>query len=476
MLDKVFKSKIFLWLYNPLLFLLACHIVLENDEVNGVVIFAYIAGATLLLSSRLTDAMLPALLLCVFSTRCYGSADTFLAKAPYFVLPVIAIIAHFIIYRKIYAKNIRIGRSFFGLCAVTLAVTLGGLGTIPASDYFAGGALYYVFGLGIGMVAFYLLVKANFTAESGKEVARVMYIIGLFACFCVLRFYAADWELFLETRRFIYFQSKNNLATFLMLAMPFPLFYSSRRYVDILSVVLIYACTVLTGSRGGLLMGTVEFGVILVMFAIFDNSRIFNNFFYAFIIIGFVYLTITYLPDIAAFYDFHLNVSEDASAWEYLMALKDHIIKDDGSSSEARVKLIERMVEDFKSNPIFGTGIGYTGNTDIYNPQKGAMNWYHMWFAQVIGGLGIVGILAYGYQLIERIITFFKNMSLLNFTFLLAYFGLFIMSQVNPGEFCPMPYTALAVTFFIAMEKDSDDMTFKAWWDKIKAKFTKKKA
>ena len=66
MLDKVFKSKIFVWLYNPLLFFLACHIVLKNDEVNGVVIFAYIAGATLILSSRLTDAMLPALLLCVF--------------------------------------------------------------------------------------------------------------------------------------------------------------------------------------------------------------------------------------------------------------------------------------------------------------------------------------------------------------------------------------------------------------------------
>ncbi len=475
MLDKIFKSKIFIWLYTPLLFWLACEVVLRNEEVNGVVLFAYIAAITMLLSSRLTDAMLPALLLCVFSTRCYGSANTFLAKVPFFIPVVIALVAHFIIYRKKYRK-LRIGRSFFGLCAVTIAVTLGGLGTITASDYFSGGALYYVFGLGIGMIAFYLLVKANFTAESGKEVARVMYIMGLFACFCVLRFYIADWELFLETRRFIYFQSKNNLATFLMLAMPFPLFYTSRRYVDIISVVLIYACTVLTGSRGGLLMGTIEFAVILIAFAIFDNSRIFNHFFYTFVIIGFVYLTLTYLPDIAAFYDFHLNVSEDASIWEYLRALMDHLIKDDGSSSEARVKLIERMAEDFKSNPIFGTGIGYTGNADIYNPQKGAMNWYHMWFAQVVGGLGIVGILAYGYQLIDRIIIFFKNISLLNCTFLLAYFGLFIMSQVNPGEFCPMPYAALAVTFFVVMEKESDDMTFKALGEKIKAKFKKKNA
>lgn len=471
MLDKVFKSKVFVWLYNPLLFWLACTVVLKNEEVNGVIIFAYIAAATLILSSRLTDAMLPALLLCVFATRCYGSADTFMAKIPYFVPAVIAILAHFFIYHK----KFRIGRSFFGLCAVTLAVTLGGLGTISSGDYFAGGALYYVFGLGIGMILFYMLVKANFTPESGKEVARIMYIMGLFACFCVLRFYAADWEYFLATRTFVPFQSSNNLATFLMLAMPFPLFYTSRRYVDLVSVVLMYICTVMTGSRGGLLMGTIEFAVILVAFAIFDNSRIFNHFFYTAVIIAFVYLTITYLPDIATFYDFHLDVSADASSWEYLMALIDHLIEDnDSSSSEARVKLLERMIEDFKANPVFGVGIGYTGNADIYNPQKGAMNWYHMWFAQVIGGLGIVGILAYGYQLIDRIIMFFKNMSLLNFTFMLSYFGLFIMSQVNPGEFCPMPYTALAVTFFVIMEKD--DIDVKALWSKIKSKFKKKTA
>ena len=72
MLDKVFKSKIFVWLYNPILFLLACKVVLENKEVDGVILFAYIAAATLVLSSRFTDAMLPAMLLCVFSTRCYG--------------------------------------------------------------------------------------------------------------------------------------------------------------------------------------------------------------------------------------------------------------------------------------------------------------------------------------------------------------------------------------------------------------------
>ena len=100
MLDKIFKNKIFTYVYTVLLFLLATVVVFRNDEVNGTIVFGYIASAALILSSRLTDAMLPAMLLCVFVTRCYDSADIFLAKVPFFIPVVLAIIAHFIIYRR----------------------------------------------------------------------------------------------------------------------------------------------------------------------------------------------------------------------------------------------------------------------------------------------------------------------------------------------------------------------------------------
>ena len=451
MLDKIFKNKIFTYIYTPLLFLSACAVVLLNEEINGTVIFAYIAAVTMVLSSRLTDAMLPAMLLCVFVTRCYNSADAFLAKVPIFVPVVILIAAHFIIYRKKYFCNIRIGRSFFGICAVTLAVTLGGLGTISAEEYFSGGALYYVFGLGVGMCLFYVIVKNGFDAESGREVSRIMYAVGLFACFCVLRFYAADLELFLGTKRLLDFQSSNNLSTFLMLAMPFPLFYASKRHFDVISVMLMYACVFLTGSRGGLLMGTVEFVAILLIYAICDNRSVFNKILYTLIAFSFVIAAIKLLPDIARLYNFDVDYGESsATLLDYIASLRDFFV----SEGEARVKLLDRMISDFGKNPVFGVGIGYTGNSDIYNPVKGAMNWYHMWFAQVVGGLGIVGITAYGYQLVDRLIIFFRNANLINLTFMLSYMGLFLMSQVNPGEFCPMPYTALAVTFFIIMEKN----------------------
>ena len=96
-----------------------------------------------------------------------------------------------------------------------------------------------------------------------------------------------------------------------------------------------------------------------------------------------------------------------------------------------------------------------------------------MWLPQIVGSLGIVGILSYGYQLVDRFIIFFKNSKFLMFTFLMSYIGLLLMSQLNPGEFCPAPYAMLAVTYFAFMEKSEDDIPLK---DLFKRKKKEKQA
>ena len=458
MINRLFKNTVFSTVYTVVLFLGACAVILCEWEINGAILFAYIAAAALILSSRLTDAMLPAMLLSVFVTKCYDSADTFLGKLPWMLPVVLAIVLHFVIYRKQYCQRACLGASFPALCAVTVAVTVGGLGTISPSDYFSGGSLFYMFGLGIGMILFYLIIRANLTEEDIQEVIRILYVTGLLACFCVLHFYYQNWDEFMETKAFILFQSKNNLATFLMLAMPFPLFYASRRYVDLLSVLLMYACIILAGSRGGLLMGTVEFLLLLLIFMLRRHSPVTFRILCGGTIVISIGLLVGFLPQLMAFMQVPFD-AVNATPQTYLLALKNFFVNAD----EARVRLVSRMTEDFRRNPLFGTGIGYTGNSDLYSPVKGAMNWYHMWFAQVIGGLGLVGILAYGYQLCVRAILFFKNQNLKTLTLFLSYLGLFLMSQVNPGEFCPMPYAALAVTYFALMEIPSKAETTSIW-------------
>lgn len=448
MIDRIFKHKTFSFAYTAVLFLAACGVVVAEWEVNGAILFAYVASAALILSSRLTDAMLPAMLLSVFVTKCYDSADLFLGKLPFIIPVVAAIVLHFVIYRRQYLERFHIGPSFWGLCAVAAAVTLGGLGTISASDYFRGGSLFYVFGLGVGMMLFYLIVKSNFTEESAGEVAKIMYMTGLLACFCVLHFYYRQWETVIKVSGPVGFQSNNNLSTFLMLAMPIPMFYASKRYVDIFSVVFMYACILLSGSRGGLLMGTVEFFLLLLIFTWRKSTPTGLRVICGGLTVGSLCLLFVGLPKL--FDLLKIPYQETLGDWRGMFdTLKGYLVQ----SGEKRDRLITRMKGDFRTNPIFGVGIGYTGNTDIYNPVRGAMTWYHMWFAQVIGGLGLVGILAYGYQLVHRAVIFFCHRNLTHLVFFLSYIGLFLMSQVNPGEFCPIPYAALAMSYFAMMEE-----------------------
>ena len=79
-----------------------------------------------------------------------------------------------------------------------------------------------------------------------------------------------------------------------------------------------------------------------------------------------------------------------------------------------------------------------------------------MMIPQIIGSMGICGILGYGIQLAVRIWLTIRKYSTFVLTLALSYFGLFMMSQVNPGEFCPIPYGLIAVILFIMIENEPD--------------------
>ena len=122
------------------------------------------------------------------------------------------------------------------------------------------------------------------------------------------------------------------------------------------------------------------------------------------------------------------------------------------SSTQARSKLLNRAYNDFITSPILGKGLGYKGNVDVYNPVKGALPWYHMMIPQVFASLGLVGVVAYVYQFFTRARALIQKLSPVAVILALSYFGVLIMSQVNPGEFCPIPYELLAVMIFAVME------------------------
>ncbi len=452
MLDKLLKKPLYYNIYLAILFALSLVVVITEQQVAGAVIFGCIAAVSLIFFSDLTVFLTPVLLLSVFVTVCYDSFDTFIKFVPLAIPLAFCVIFNLIKYR---AKPKLYG-SFKGTVAVAIAITLGGLGTLSAKSYFAPTSLFYVFMLGGGMILLYLLFSSRITENTGSMLIKVMYAAGMLASFIICFFYYKNWSEFVTNFRFLNFSASNNLSTFIMMAMPFPMLYARRRHVDVLATLFMYLCAVMSSSRGGLVMGTVEMLVIFIAYTFFfEKSKVKKVLYTGVLVIG-VIVFFELLPELVIKISFKsLNRdTQNMTLKECFDILKQYFI----NPQEPRARVLKRSVGDFLSNPIFGVGLGYTGNSDIYSPKTGAMNWYHIWTAQVFGGLGIVGILAYGYQLILRTAIYFKNASPVNMTFFVSYVGLWLMSQLNPGEFCPIPYALLATIFFIIIErKDNED-------------------
>ncbi len=431
--NKIFLSPYF----YALLFALACAITLFGKEVIGAVGFVLLICAALVLCEDILATTLPFMLLCVFITKCYNSFDTFI-KFWWMAIPaLLSILFHFVIYHK----KIRIGSTFYALIAVSASLVLGGIGTISATDYFRPVSLFYVVFLGIGMVVAYLLLKAQMCEprdyDARQKLLAILYIAGLLACVMLFKNIYDHWAHFIKYKHichYIHMQAKNNLSTFLMFAIPCPFFFASKNRLHLLSPLIMILAIIISGSRGGIIFGLIELAICYIVFTIVDKR---NRYIYIAVLLLAIGAFIYKAP---ALLDFMFNKSLDKLI----------------STDEARYKMLSRAWEGYLQNSLFGHGLGYTGNTDLYNPKAGALTWYHMMIPQIVGSLGSIGILAYGYQFFVRARTVIKGVltkdRILICALGMSYVGVLLMSQVNPGLFCPLPYSLITVMIFALID------------------------
>lgn len=426
-------SDWFMWIS----FLVACIITTFRIEVAGLVVFALIISVALVFCEDIIVTLEPFLLLCVCLIKCFNSYNTFI-KMWWAVLPAAAaLIFHFIYYKKKYVH----GELLWPMIAVSVAVTLGGVGIISAREYFSLESIFYTLGMGFGMVCFYVLMNSHIQLSDKYSLAdkfsKIMIIMGLFCCFMIAEHYLVNIQKVIETRSILAFQWRNNASTFLLFALPFAFWRSYRgNHAWIWAGLAFFGFLMLTGSRGGAIVGVAEVAMCMIALLCFDKRhRLYN----ILIILGCFVAVIVFFWDLIYFFR------------ETLMRLL--MIDDD----EIRVQLMKRAVEDFKSNPVFGRGLAYFGNRDVHHSAKFALCWYHSSPFQIIGSFGIVGVIAYTYQFIARIRFFVRRRNVANAFILITYIGIELMSLVNPGLFSPVPYLMMATIMFVVMDKISQD-------------------
>lgn len=421
----------------------------EKMAFLSMVLNAFLLAAVLFLCDDLLPAFLPAFSVIVIGATLLATLENVIPLIPFAIPAAIGLIFHLIRYRR----PIYIGSSFYGLIAASAAILLSGLGTSFATrDYTSLAAVYHIIGLSVGLIALYFLFASNRKSDRNYDPIDYfllsMMLLGLLCAAVVIRSFLQwlipnildpelqnAWKLheYLITNTY-----RNTIATLLIMCMPCAFYFAKRASIALFEVsffligLLLYVTMILTVARTALIFGSLLL-IICVVYYLHGKRSIWIKCLNILLLIGGIMCVL-------------------AAIGEPLLALlkvrmKDGLI----SAEEARVKLLLQSFTDFRNHPLFGIGITSTSNNEFYT-SPGCICWYHMYFPQLWGSMGLTGLVAYAYQFLLRAKLLLFRPDSQSVAVGLVYLGLFLYSQTDPGEFAPIPYAVIAVILFVLLE------------------------
>ena len=338
-------------------------------------------------------------------------------------------------------KKFRYDGIFTPMIVVSVSVTVGGAFSITRAEYFEIGNLYYVLFLGFFMAALCAFLFTLWDGESAKSLGRefvcAMSHSGIFLGAVMLLYYILNLSEFEQTKQIVEILAHNpfrNVAvSYYIMTMPFVFYCARKKSIYMLGGVLVYVACIISGSRMGLLFGSAQFFICMVYFIVTTKKR---KWLYAGVFAALVVAVLVMKEEILYFY---LGRTE----------FGDGFI----SMGESRIEMMRRSVVDFIEAPIFGRGLGYTGNEDCYKPGLFEMNWYHNFICQIVGSLGIVGIAAYMYQFYYRLDLLLKRTTSFGWLICLMYVGVLMTGIVDTSIFTPFPTVLLLNCAFMIAAK-----------------------
>ena len=434
--DKMWNSRYYL----PVLMLIAVAALLTDTNLECMFIYVLIACFFLIFSDDLMSIVAPVMFTLLVSVKYYRDITVLIDYMWYAIVPLaLSLIFNLIYYRRPFAK----GRFTWPLIAVSAALILGGCGSISVEDYFKPVSLYYTLGLGPAMLILYLLARSRLANERKydrtERLAEILYAAGLIVVITIIVFYAANFEKFLERRSVLFYKPRNYATSVLLMCMPMCCLMVKRSNLHLIGMGLMYAAMILSGSRSGLLFGT----MLLVICAVYiyvknkDSRRLYRCI--ALILaVPVCFFAVKYVPEL---YSSRL--------------VNGNFI----SGDETRVAYIRLGTANFLSNPVFGIGIGNIKDIEVFKAiVPGCIVFYHNMVIQVISSMGILGIAAYGWHFIARAGLIWKNRRSECFAaYGFSYLGILLMSLTNPGIFCPFPEAGLLLLIFALLENKCEN-------------------
>ena len=450
-IDKIrdfFVSPVFMFL--PTALAMAGILFGEEMRMPCMIANAWLVALILFLSDDFLAIFMPFMGVMVDGTQYFGKWTDILDYLPFAIPVVAAFLFHFIVYRK----PIRHGVSARGNFATAIAILLGGFGVLSFSDLMGAEGIYHYVMCSAGLFLLYIVFYSNLRTPKRYDIYEhflwCLFYIGL-ACSVMVLFYFISHVLTsggLKVNDYMeILYARNSVAPLLTMALPAP-FYFAKKQTGVMSRVfaflmglVFYLALMLTCARTAFIFGTALFGICILYFSYGKKDVLLK-------VVCLVLLAVAAIVAVRYFGE---------ELWRIVKArLRDGKLI---SPEEARYKLFFRSLEDFVRRPLFGIGLASTVNKDICGVVEGSAYWYHLYFPQIWGSMGLVGMIAYVYQGIIRLKLCFYRPVLKTVALGLSFLGLFLYSQTDPGEFIPIPYGIMAILMFALLDRYYEDQS-----------------
>jgi len=420
--------------YIPALCLAAAAALCTGLNLAGGMVLAAVAIWVLLFSDDTLAALCPVMFTVMTLTSFYNDYYA-LMEYVWMLVPFGAAAAvHLFAYRGRFVR----GQFFWSLAAVSLSLIVGGIGVIPVEEYFSGVSIYYILGLGAGLLVIYMLMCSRLSRSRDYDIverfAALLYALALLAALIILLFYIRNWERLVPDFKTPFISYRNFCTTVMLFGLPMCCLFIKKNYVHLLGLAFIYFVMLVGGSRSALFFGTAELvmclGYIYVRYP--EKRKKYRRIAMvcalpAVLVCGYLVYTF-FLGDSGRFGTYFIR------------------------PTEARPKFYRQGIIDFLAQPILGYGIGNMKNLDIYQGVNGSISFYHNSILQVMASLGLVGCAAYLFQFCQRVRLLWSKRHKDAFIMSIAFAGILLMSQTNPGLFCPLPTAVLLVVMFAVVE------------------------
>lgn len=417
----------------------------------GVTI-VFLIGSYLLITTRDATPIIPLPLYFMFFLRnldVTGSLTFYLM-----IIPVgVCLIIHFI---RFPLERFNFGKLFLPLVLVSGALFMGGVLSPYVSAYAKG--LLYTIPLGVVVLVVYLYF-ANYVAypddfDVKKYFATIIVMMGFMAT-AELFYYEYHLSVLNSNvfeRSEIGWTNVNTIASIILLSIPCACYLAAKSeliYPHILIVFMLYVALYITSSEGSFGIA----GVFLPILAFFvykrannQNKRRFN----LFIFIGICSILLLLIG---------------LEATDKMDKLTDLIDKFLNSGDSGRTGLYKDAWRIFNDYPVFGAGFGYF-NDYVYSTSTSSqlrLFNFHSTFFQVIGSMGLFGLVVYVYYFYARISILTERNSTFN---LFAFFSFLLYSSygfIDTVEFATIP-GVLTITMIVLITEfsNSQERPFKS--------------